>query len=84
MNDIERGQLAEAVLKNEVFQDAFAQINTEVFNEWQREPNEAKRNELWQLMQATKRLQTLLTQAMNNGKVELKRQSALGRMLKLS
>lgn len=70
--DLERGRLAAEVLENPVFRDAFDRIQQEIVTKWQGEKEERQREWLWSMSQACKRLESVLTEAMNNGLVAQK------------
>lgn len=65
--ELERGRMAAEVLENPVFRDALDQINAEIVTKWQVEKDEKVRDWLWTLMQASKRLDSILTETMNTG-----------------
>lgn len=65
--ELERGRLAAEVLENPVFRDALDQIRAEIVTKWQVEKDERVRDWLWTLMQASKRLDSILTETMNTG-----------------
>lgn len=70
--DLERGRLAGEVLDNPVFREAFAQIQQEIVTKWQGEKDDRQRDWLWSMSQACKRLESVLTEAMNSGLVAQK------------
>ena len=79
--ELERGRLAAEVLENQVFRDAIDQMNAEIVTKWQAEEDERVRDWLWTLMQASKRLEKILTETMNTGllaqkQLELERRRA--------
>ena len=65
--ELERGRLAAEVLENLVYRDALDQIRAEIVTKWQAEKDERVRDWLWTLMQASKRLDSILTETMNTG-----------------
>ena len=65
--ELERGRLAAEVLENPVYRDALDQIRAEIVTKWQAEKDERVRDWLWTLMQASKRLDSILTETMNTG-----------------
>jgi dephospho-CoA kinase len=86
--ELERGRLAAEVLENPVYRDALDQIRAEIVTKWQAEKDEKVRDWLWTLMQASKRLDSILTETMNTGllaqkQLELERSRAerVGRTL---
>lgn len=70
--ELERGRQAAEVLDNPAFQDAMAQIQTEIVSRWQAEKDERQREWLWNLAQSSKRLQKLLTDTMQTGQLRAK------------
>lgn len=70
--ELERGRLATEVLENRVYQDAMDQLRAEIVTKWQNEKNEADRNWLWSLMQASKRLEKIMTDTMQTGQLRSK------------
>lgn len=78
--EVERGRLASEVLENPVYQAAWAQIRGEIVERWEGEKDERSRQWLWDLMQATKRLESVFRESMNAGKLaaaELQRKQTL-------
>lgn len=67
--ELERGQLAADVLENEVFKDAMAQLQQEIVTQWQGEKDQLSRDWLWTMNRAAKRLQQVLTDTMQTGKL---------------
>jgi hypothetical protein len=67
--EIERGRLAADVLENPVFRDAHQQIRAEIVSRWQVEKDESVREWLWSLMQASKRLESVLIESMQTGQM---------------
>ena len=65
--ELERGRLAAEVLENTVYRDALDQIRAEIVTKWQAERDEKVRDWLWTLMQASKRLESILSETMNTG-----------------
>ena len=89
--ELERGQLAADVLNNEVYKDAMQQLRDEILTKWQGETEEAQRNWLWAMMQACKRLDSVLTVTMQTGQLQSKqierdrtRMEKLGRALRVA
>lgn len=70
--ELERGRWATEALNNPAFQDAMAQIQTEIVARWQVEKDERQRDWLWNMMQASKRLQKLLADTMQTGQLRAK------------
>ena len=69
-DELERGRLAAEVLGNAVYVDAFDQLKREVTEAWQSERSELQREHLWQMMQASKRLEAILHDTMATGKLQ--------------
>lgn len=65
--ELERGRLATDVLENPVFVDALRQIQSEIVARWQSESDSDKREWLWTLSQASKRLEAALRETMQTG-----------------
>lgn len=65
--ELDRGRLATEVIENPVYRDSMDQIRAEIVTKWQAEKDEGQREWLWALMQASKRLDQLLTETMNTG-----------------
>jgi hypothetical protein len=65
------GDRAKEVIENEVFIDAFTQIQNEVIEQWTNSParDEAGRERLWTYLQMLKRLQAQLQQTMESGQL---------------
>lgn len=70
--ELERGRLAADVLENAVYVDAMQQLQTEIVTKWQAEKDEKQRDWLWSMMQASKRLEKLLTDTMQTGQMRAK------------
>lgn len=70
--ELERGRLAADVLGNEVYKDAMAQIQTEIVARWQVEEDEKQREWLWNMVRASKRLESLLRITMETGQIQSK------------
>jgi hypothetical protein len=64
--------LAAEVLENTVYRDAMDQIRAEIVTKWQAEKDEKVRDWLWTLMQASKRLESILSETMNTGLIAQK------------
>lgn len=65
------GDRAKEVIENEVFVDAFAQIQNEVIEQWTNSParDAEGRERLWTYLQMLKRLQAQLQQTMESGQL---------------
>lgn len=82
--ELERGRLAAEVLENPAYKDAQRQIRDEIVSRWQAEKDGEARDWLWTMIQASKRLDSVLRDTMQTGllrqqQVEL-HQSKLQRM----
>jgi hypothetical protein len=76
------GDRAKEVIENEVFVDAFTQIQNEVIEQWTNSParDAEGRERLWTYLQMLKRLQAQLQQTMESGqlaKIELEHKRTL-------
>ena len=65
------GDRAREVIENEVFVDAFTQIQNEVIEQWTNSParDAEGRERLWTYLQMLKRLQAQLQQTMESGQL---------------
>lgn len=72
MTPIDRGRLAQAVLENEVFQEAFDTIRRDIYTQWQASDNPQDREALHLSNKLMDRLQSVFKQAVANGDIELK------------
>jgi hypothetical protein len=65
------GDRAKEVIENEVFVDAFTQIQNEVIEQWTNSParDAEGRERLWTYLQMLKRLQAQLQQTMESGQL---------------
>ena len=65
------GDRAKEVIENEVFVDAFTQIQNEVIEQWTNSParDAEGRERLWTYLQMLKRLQAKLQQTMESGQL---------------
>ena len=65
------GDRAKEVIENEVFIDAFTQIQNEVIEQWTHSParDAEGRERLWTYLQMLKRLQAQLQQTMESGQL---------------
>lgn len=65
------GDRAREVIENEVFIDAFEQIQNEVIEQWTNSParDAEGRERLWTYLQMLKRLQAQLQQTMESGRL---------------
>jgi hypothetical protein len=65
------GDRAREVLENEVFQQVFADLATEITEQWKKSParDEAGRHELWLMQSLLSKLQTMLQTTLDTGKL---------------
>lgn len=70
--ELERGQLAADVLTNRVYAESMAQIEKEITEKWQNEPDFERQKWLWTLMQAHRKLQAVLRDTMQTGQLRQK------------
>jgi hypothetical protein len=69
---IEQGRLAEEIINNPVYQDAFAGIERELYTQWQASGSKDERETLHQTACLLKKLKLSLNETMLNGRVDLK------------
>lgn len=67
MNDITKGEEAARILKNEVFMEAEAMAKAKVMQEWEREPDQSKRDALWHQIQALRATRVALEVLVGRG-----------------
>lgn len=69
--EVKRGQQAELVLRNEIYQEAFVIIKAELFNQFQdtKYPQSSKRDEIWRQMQVVSSVENHLSNVMHTGKM---------------
>lgn len=72
MDDLQRAQLAKEVLDNEVFQEAMAQIEQEIYASWKNEGDALRREWLWSMHKCQIRLNQVLTTHMQTGQLKVK------------
>lgn len=78
--EAERGRLAQAVLDNEVYADAYAQLEQEIVTKWREARDKDEREQLHQLLLMLGKVQKALEAVMRSGKVssaELLRRASL-------
>jgi hypothetical protein len=65
------GDRAREVLENEVFQQVFADLATEITEQWKKSParDEEGRHELWLMQSLLSKLQTMLQTTLDTGKL---------------
>tara|TARA_R100000234_G_scaffold118975_1_gene100681 strand:+ start:349 stop:597 length:249 start_codon:yes stop_codon:yes gene_type:complete len=67
--DRRRGDAARLVLENEVFQEAFADLEQAIFEEWKTSDDVDVRESLWLMLQIVPRFQSVFISAVSNGAV---------------
>ena len=70
--DRRRGDAARLVLENEVFQEAFADLEQAIFEEWKVSDDVDVRESLWLMLQIVPRFQSVFISAVSNGAVASK------------
>lgn len=78
--DAERGQMAEDVLRNPVYADAYGQIEQEIYKRWREAEKPEDREHLHRLTKALSALRVTLESTMRSGKIaakELQRQASV-------
>lgn len=70
--EAQRGQLAEQVLKNPVYADAYGLIEKELVRLWRESRDRDEREQLHQLQRMLGKVQTLLESTMRSGQVSAK------------
>ena len=71
-DELDNGRLADEIISNPVYQEAYELIEQEIFSQWKLSKDKAERECLHQTSQLLHRLKVSLNQTMLNGKVELK------------
>ena len=78
--DAERGRLAQEVMDNPVYADAYAQIEQEILTKWRESRDKDEREQLHQLLLMLAKVQKTLEAVMRSGKLssaELIRRASL-------
>jgi len=70
--DRRRGDAARLVLENEVFQEAFADLEQAIFEEWKTSDDVDVRESLWLMLQIVPRFQSVFISAVSNGAIASK------------
>ena len=70
--ELERGQQAADVLANPMYQEAMERLITEATARWQKEKDADARDWLWMLVQAGQRVNKVLEETMQTGKLRSK------------
>lgn len=70
--DRRRGDAARLVLENEVFQEAFTDLEQAIFDEWKVTDDADARERLWLMLQMVPRFQSVFISAVSNGAVATK------------
>lgn len=84
--EAQRGQLAEQVLKNPVYADAYGLIEKELVRLWRDSRDRDEREQLHQLQRMLGKVQTVLESTMRSGQVaasELQRKRTLAQRIGL-
>ena len=79
-NDVKRGQLAEAVLTNEVYTEAYGLIEQGILAKWRESDDREEREQLHKLLKLLGKVQGMMESAMRSGQVgsrELERKRSL-------
>lgn len=67
--DVDRGRLAEEVLNNPVYQDAYATIEAEVIKTWRTSRNTEDREQLHKLLGLLEKVKSAMETTMRSGKL---------------
>jgi len=67
--DRHQGTLAKQILENEVYKEAFSEMEKAIFSEWKHSSDEEQREALWIMIQMMPRFEAILTASINNGAV---------------
>tara|TARA_Y100001963_G_C6574228_1_gene350360 strand:- start:324 stop:572 length:249 start_codon:yes stop_codon:yes gene_type:complete len=70
--DRRRGDLARQILENEIFQNAFEDLEQAIFDEWKVSDDVDVRESLWLMLQIVPRFQSVFISAVSNGAVASK------------
>lgn len=70
--DRRRGDLARQILENEIFQNAFEDLEQAIFDEWKISDDVDVRESLWLMLQIVPRFQSVFISAVSNGAVASK------------
>jgi hypothetical protein len=79
-DDIKRGRLAEAVLTNSVYTEAYSLIEQGILTKWRESTDKDEREELHKLLKLLDKVKALTESAMRSGQVaakELERKRSL-------
>lgn len=82
--EAQRGQLAEQVLKNEVYAGAYGLIESELTRLWRESRDRDEREQVHQLLRMLSKVQTVLESTMRSGQVataELQRKQTLAQRI---
>jgi hypothetical protein len=68
------GDRAREILENEVFQQVFEDLSTEITEQWKKSParDEAGRHELWLMQSLLTKLQAMIQETLDTGKLAAK------------
>ena len=67
--DRHRGTLAKQILENEIYKEAFSEMEKAIFSEWKHSKDEDQREALWIMIQMMPRFEATLTASINHGAV---------------
>ena len=70
--DRRKGDLARQILENEIFQNAFEDLEQAIFDEWKISDDVDVRESLWLMLQIVPRFQSVFISAVSNGAVASK------------
>ena len=70
--DRRKGDLARQILENEIFQNAFEDLEQAIFDEWKTSDDVDVRESLWLMLQIVPRFQSVFISAVSNGAVATK------------
>lgn len=79
-NDVKRGQLADAVLTNEVYTEAYSLIEQGILAKWRESDDREEREQLHKLLKLLGKVQGMMESTMRSGQVasrELERKRSL-------
>lgn len=84
--DAQRGKLAEAVLENEVYRDAYAQIEQGITTKWRESRDAAEREELHRMLRMLEKVKSVTETVMRTGQLaaaEIERKRSLAERIGL-
>lgn len=74
--DVRRGDLARQVIENEVYAEAYALIEQEIYAKWRDSRDEKEKNRLHDLLTALLKARQVVEGVMNSGQIALKKLEA--------